>query len=53
MKDILDAKNGVVSLQDPIFAYWLRTYYYQVVSMDRRLQGRNTARTKPVLREVN
>ena len=30
MKDILDSKNGVVSLQDPIFAYWLRTYYYQV-----------------------
>lgn len=30
MKDILDSKNGIVSLQDPIFAYWLRTYYYQV-----------------------
>ncbi|MBO7640842.1 MAG: ATP-binding protein [Bacteroidales bacterium] len=29
-KDILDSTAGAVSFQDPIFAYWLRHYYFQV-----------------------
>ena len=30
-KDILDSKNGVISLQDPIFSYWLKYYYFRTL----------------------